>query len=499
MSYKRKLLALLTISGLILSEASGLTQVSSIIADDVPTETTTTTTTTEAESADEEGAVTEPDTDTDKGSEADEESADAGSGAAQSPAEETPPADATETTTTETTSTTTTTEAVTAPSTGSGTAKTGKNTNSQSAANADKASSAKQGSDAPLNSPLTAFGLPFSADSDIADATTTNRAYVEHWTGDDAYTHNLLSHRYGITAEQLDGYLASTGVTYDKNRINGKKLLEWEEASGLDVRAIVAIAMAESSLGSAGVAALPGSNVFGYGAFDNNPENAANYNDEKAVRELTKVTIIQNKNTTFKRQDDKAKKLALGQLDTVADGGVYFTDTSGTGKKRAEIMEDLDEWIDKHGGTPEIPEELKNISGVTYAEIPVGYSISTAVNASGYIAATYPWGQCTWYVFNRAEELGYRFDAYMGNGGDWQNKAGYETVHKPEVGYAVSFAPGQAGADGTYGHVAIVEEVKEDGSVLISESNALGLGVISYRTFSASQAKQLTYVVGQKD
>ena len=38
--------------------------------------------------------------------------------------------------------------------------------------------------------------------------------------------HNLLSHRYGITAEQLDSFLDSTGITYDTGRINGKLLLE---------------------------------------------------------------------------------------------------------------------------------------------------------------------------------------------------------------------------------------------------------------------------------
>ncbi|HGA3143135.1 TPA: CHAP domain-containing protein [Streptococcus agalactiae] len=53
-------------------------------------------------------------------------------------------------------------------------------------------------------------------------------------------------------------------------------------------------------------------------------------------------------------------------------------------------------------------------------------------------------------------------------------------------------------ADRTYGHVAIVEDVKEDGSIPISESNVLGLGTISYRTFSAAEAAQLTYVVGEK-
>jgi surface antigen len=52
-------------------------------------------------------------------------------------------------------------------------------------------------------------------------------------------------------------------------------------------------------------------------------------------------------------------------------------------------------------------------------------------------------------------------------------------------------------AAATYGHVAIVEEVKDDGSILISESNALGAGIVSYRTFAAGQASQLTYVIGK--
>ena len=46
------------------------------------------------------------------------------------------------------------------------------------------------------------------------------------------------------------------------------------------------------------------------------------------------------------------------------------------------------------------------------------------------------------------------------------------------------------------GHIAFVEQVKSDGSILISESNVKGLGVVSYRTFDAETAKQFTYVIG---
>ncbi|HEP1464564.1 CHAP domain-containing protein [Streptococcus pyogenes] len=357
----------------------------------------------------------------------------------------------------------------------------------------------------PIQHPLAAAAPVFApwreSNKDLSKLKPSSRssaAYVRHWTGDSAYTHNLLSRRYGITAEQLDGFLNSLGIHYDKERLNGKRLLEWEKLTGLDVRAIVAIAMAESSLGTQGVAKEKGANMFGYGAFDFNPNNAKKYSDEVAIRHMVEDTIIANKNQTFERQDLKAKKWSLGQLDTLIDGGVYFTDTSGSGQRRADIMTKLDQWIDDHGSTPEIPEHLKITSGTQFSEVPVGYKRSQPQNVLTYKSETYSFGQCTWYAYNRVKELGYQVDRYMGNGGDWQRKPGFVTTHKPKVGYVVSFAPGQAGADATYGHVAVVEQIKEDGSILISESNVMGLGTISYRTFTAEQASLLTYVVGDK-
>lgn len=106
-------------------------------------------------------------------------------------------------------------------------------------------------------------------------------------------------------------------------------------------------------------------------------------------------------------------------------------------------------------------------------------------------SGSYPVGQCTWYVFNRAAQLGKHFDNYMGNGGDWGKSAkrlGYETSSSAKVGYAMSFAPSVAGADATYGHVAFVEAITKDG-VLISESNVLGLGKISYRVIPREVAE----------
>ncbi|MGT2896029.1 CHAP domain-containing protein [Streptococcus entericus] len=355
-----------------------------------------------------------------------------------------------------------------------------------------------------LSAPLFAVLFLFMGASSPTSTSSTSAVdgirYTEHWSDGDPYTHNLLVHRYGITSEQLDGFLDSTGIPYDKSRINGKLLLEWSKQSGLDVRAIVAIAQMESSYGTAGVATMPGANMFGYGAFDSNPENAVHYNDKTAVVALTQQTIINNRNQTFKIQDEKAQRFARGTLNVATDGGVYFTDTSGSGIRRAEVMAKLNQWIDNHGGTPKAPTSVakpRDGGGVTSSDIPTGYSLTKAINTSGYITSSYPWGQCTWFVWNRGKELGITFDPYMGNGGDWKHKVGYTTTNIPTEHSAISFSPSEAGSDPTYGHVAFVEQVRSDGTVLISESNAVGLGIISYRVFDAGTAKQFTYVIGK--
>ena len=168
--------------------------------------------------------------------------------------------------------------------------------------------------------------------------------YADHWSDGDPYTHNLLVHRFGITAEQLDGFLDTLGISYDKNRINGKKLLEWEAKSNLDVRGIVAIALNESSLGTAGIATNPGANMFGFGAYDSNPEYANNFNDEVAVVGLTQQTIIGNKT-----KPSKFKMIRLKVCEWYSKSfyrwWCLFHRYYRIRKRRAETMQKLDQYI----------------------------------------------------------------------------------------------------------------------------------------------------------
>lgn len=187
--------------------------------------------------------------------------------------------------------------------------------------------------------------------------------------------------------------------------------------------------------------------------------------------------------------------------------GVSLSD----GQTKLEKLEkDSKKWYEVFKGTIEsdgsssgnaIAGSLDIAPGAVAMEIPNGYSIDKEITKEGYITQSYPYGECTWYVFNRAKEFGIEFDPYMGNGQDWAHKSGYEVTNTPTKHSAVSFQGRQAGGHPTYGHVAFVEDVKDDGSILISECNFVqsgqGTGITNYRVFTADQAKEFLYVTGK--
>ena len=124
-------------------------------------------------------------------------------------------------------------------------------------------------------------------------------------------------------------------------------------------------------------------------------------------------------------------------------------------------------------------------------------SLEPKLTVSGGIVSTagitpdtrYPWGQCTWWAATRRADIGKPIPGW-GNAATWAGSAasaGYTVDGSPSAGSVIVFQPGVLGASAGYGHVAMVEEVRGDGSILISESNVLGLGVVSTREISASQ------------
>lgn len=104
----------------------------------------------------------------------------------------------------------------------------------------------------------------------------------------------------------------------------------------------------------------------------------------------------------------------------------------------------------------------------------------------------YTEGQCTWYVFDKRAQAGKPISTYWSDAKYWAANAandGYQVDNNPTVGAIMQSTPGP------YGHVAYVERVNGDGSILISEMNYTnGPYNSDYRTIPASEVSLYAYI-----
>ncbi|TPF96735.1 hypothetical protein EP30_06060 [Bifidobacterium sp. UTCIF-39] len=118
------------------------------------------------------------------------------------------------------------------------------------------------------------------------------------------------------------------------------------------------------------------------------------------------------------------------------------------------------------------------------ADLPADFNPN---HATGDTGNAYSFSQCTWWAYLRRQQLGLPVGSYFGNGAEWADSAralGYWVDNTPRVGDVMVFQRGQEGASPVYGHVAIVESINPDGSVVTSESGASLNGQTMSRTFS---------------
>ncbi len=119
-----------------------------------------------------------------------------------------------------------------------------------------------------------------------------------------------------------------------------------------------------------------------------------------------------------------------------------------------------------------------------------GQSTSAFGRASGFTAVYgaangYDFGYCTWHAANRRAQAGHPLPTNLGHARTWYSRA-------QGAGMAVSNTP-QAGAVlwhanlGGLGHVAYVEAVNGDGSMLVSDMNYPTWGRVTYRTVPPSE------------
>ncbi|WP_411843432.1 LysM peptidoglycan-binding domain-containing protein [Salinicoccus sp. HZC-1] len=120
-----------------------------------------------------------------------------------------------------------------------------------------------------------------------------------------------------------------------------------------------------------------------------------------------------------------------------------------------------------------------------------------APSSVSYGTNYYYWGDCTWYVFERRQQLGKPVGNNWGNASNWDNAArsqGYSVSSSPSVG-AILQANAWTNFAWGMGHVAIVERINSDGSILVSEMNfGSGQGVKTFRTISASQVSGHNFI-----
>lgn len=159
--------------------------------------------------------------------------------------------------------------------------------------------------------------------------------------------------------------------------------------------------------------------------------------------------------------------------------------------------------------TPDTSGQVVGQNSAPTLEVPAEYKGKLTLPApdnNNYAGNNYPFGQCTHGAYNRMAQIGKPIEWFSGdggNGGSWGASAkarGYTVIKgKPEVGWAASFYGGLAGSTPPYGHIAVVEYVNPDGSILISETNVvnIGSGTRSWRVISKETVSQVDFIQGR--
>ncbi len=115
---------------------------------------------------------------------------------------------------------------------------------------------------------------------------------------------------------------------------------------------------------------------------------------------------------------------------------------------------------------------------------------------AGSVGNRYAFGNCTWYVYERRASMGRPVGSFWGNGGSWAYSAaasGYTVNRSPAAGAVLVEAAGRIAT----GHVALVETVNGDGSIVISEMNNGaygGFNIVNNRTISAGEVGLYQYI-----
>lgn len=124
-------------------------------------------------------------------------------------------------------------------------------------------------------------------------------------------------------------------------------------------------------------------------------------------------------------------------------------------------------------------------SGGGSASSSFGYSFGSSPLYGGN---GYSYGYCTWWAANRREQIGKPIPRNFGNANTWASlaqSAGFAVDGSPRTGDVLWHK--NTYIAGGYGHVAFVESVNPDGSILVSDMNYGGWNTVTQRTIKPSE------------
>lgn len=123
-----------------------------------------------------------------------------------------------------------------------------------------------------------------------------------------------------------------------------------------------------------------------------------------------------------------------------------------------------------------------NDDGTSQSNPLIYYTEGEATNGNPYVTSAPNEGNCTWYAWGRfwecgtpptrpANKLGY-LNGYYIDAQDWYGLSdGYSRGQTPKLGAVICYS---GGAYSGLGHVAVVEEINPDGTIVVSESGWSG-------------------------
>jgi N-acetylmuramoyl-L-alanine amidase len=110
----------------------------------------------------------------------------------------------------------------------------------------------------------------------------------------------------------------------------------------------------------------------------------------------------------------------------------------------------------------------------------------------------FPYGQCTWWASQRYHDLHGYFVPWTTQSDAWQWTAraqefGWHVSDKPSYGAIIDFQPGVQGASNS-GHVAVVEQILNNGDVVASNMNVQGYAFGSVVNLTYHSGPGVTFI-----